>query len=558
MSFFRYSSYVFMLLLLACNSPAQNHQKRFCSPLNIPLHLSGNFCEVRTDHFHSGIDIKTNGKEGLPVFAVDDGYIYRIKVSAVGYGKVLYIMHSGNLISVYGHLSGFTGSLADTVEARQYSSKSFVMEFFPDSNLFRVTKGMQIAWSGNSGGSEAPHLHFEIRDQLTEEPLNPLLYDWVIEDTIAPIISKLTIYDHYEGFFSDKNYAFTLFKDNDTISVYSDSIGLSYEAVDYMNDSVQSGLGIYSAVLIADNDTVFQYAFDRINFDQTRYVNAHIDYRKKDLEKEIFQRLYTLPGNKSEIFKNSGVGIIPVKQKTIIPVKLIVSDANRNFSTRTIYLKGERPKKETKLNLDIKYPNSEIVRKFSEAEVYIQPASFYEPVIDFKIGKRKPIRGFPVINVGEKGIIFHTPYLMKFRISKRYSNVAEKLCVVNLNDQGKISNSLNTTIKENRLSASSRKPGIYSIAIDTIPPLIDSLYFATDTIANKSLYIIHTTDNLSGIKNYTCKIEGKWFLFEYDPKNNRLFVDVKKIPSVFTLDIELEDNCRNVTLKRVEVRKPLF
>jgi Peptidase family M23 len=558
MSFFRYSTYVIMLLLLACNSPAQNNQKRFSSPLNIPLLLSGNFCEVRSDHFHSGIDIKTNGKEGLPVFAVDDGYIYRVKVSAVGYGKALYIKHANNIVSVYGHLSEFIGSLAKAVEDRQYSGKSFETEFFPDSNLFKVTKGMQIAWSGNSGGSQAPHLHFEIRDQRKEEPLNPLLFDWAIEDTIAPEILKLNVYDYYEGYFSDKNYADINFKNNDTISVYTDSIGLSFECNDYMNDSSRSDLGIYSAVLLADKDTVYHYKFDRMNFDQTRYVNAYIDYSKKDLDSKIFQRLYTLPGNKSDIFKKAGIGIIQINQKKIVPVKLIVGDANGSLSSHSVYLKAETQKKGSAHKLNIKYPNKAIIRKWPEAELTIKPGSFYEPLMDLKIEKRKPIRGFPVISVGNKGIIFHQPYLLKFKVPKKYSGSSEKLCVVSLNEQGRIINSLNTAIKENKVVASSRKPGIISIAADTIPPLIDSLYFTTDTIANKSFYIIKATDNLSGIKNYTCKIDGKWFLFEYDPKNNRLFVDVKKLPSNFTLDIELEDNCRNVIYKRVEVRKPLF
>ena len=319
-------------------------QVKYASPLNIPLRLSGNFCEVRTDHFHSGIDIKTNGREGQPVFAVDDGYVSRVKISAVGYGKAIYITHSDHCVTVYGHLHSFMGALADSLESKQYARKSFEIEWFPDSSYFPVKRGQQIAWSGNSGGSESPHLHFEIRDEFTEEPLNPLLNGWTVNDTIAPIIQNVSIYNYSDGrYFFDNNYPVDKIESigsNDTLFVNSDTVALSFVMNDEMNDSVSSSLGIYSVLLLNGTDSVYHYSFNRMNFNETRNVNGYIDYSKKENQKEIFLRCFALPGNRFSAFKNAGKGLIYIKQGETVHLKLLVSDANQNISKLELNFKG--------------------------------------------------------------------------------------------------------------------------------------------------------------------------------------------------------------------------
>ncbi|MEP7265905.1 MAG: M23 family metallopeptidase [Bacteroidota bacterium] len=553
----RFSSIFIVLMLSALFVSAQNTSGRFCSPLNIPLRLAGNFCEIRDDHFHSGIDIKTEGKEGLPVFAVDDGYIYRVKVSAVGYGKAIYIMHAGNVLTVYGHLSGFMSPLADSVVAMQYRNQSFESEFFPDSTFFPVKKGMQIAWSGNSGGSEAPHLHFEIRDQLTEEPLNPLLYDWHIDDTIPPLIRSISIYNYGSGMYSDADYPNLSINNNDTISIDYDSVAVAVECSDFMNDSVQSDLGIYSSLLIAGNDTVYQYRFNRMNFDQTRFVNAHIDYSKKVADQVIAHRNFSLPGNKCDIFSKSGTGWIHCKKEEITAVHLIVSDANGNHTTLHFYLKRRENTKQIKQITTLSYPNKLIAQKWNDSGVEIKEGSFYETVDYPELSRDKKSGRIAIVKVGKPGMIFHKPFQVYFNVPVKWKDLSDKINVVATTPTTKFISSVGGTLKENKIIASSRRPGYFTLALDTVSPKIKETTFSIDTVSGKLLYIIKITDNLSGVKRYQCKVDEKWFLFEYDTKQSALLTDAAKLPGSFALDIELEDGNKNVTVKHLNVVKPL-
>lgn len=530
---------------------AQLRKREYTSPLNIPLKLSGNFCEVRTDHFHSGIDIKTNGREGLPVFSVNDGYVYRIKVSATGYGKAIYVMHSGNVLSVYGHLSAFVGAVADTIEALQYRAESYDVEYFPDSSLFRVKRGEQIAWSGNSGGSEAPHLHFEIRDQLKEEPLNPLLYDWFVEDTIAPSIQSVSIYNYNNSRF--KEISTVALSANDTIEVDDDSIALAIQAVDYSNES-NSTLGFYSALVTTTSDTLFQIAFNRMNFDQTRYVNAYIDFTKRLETGRIFQRLYCLPGNKSNLFLGLRSGILALKINEVKKVELTLADINGNYCRETFFLKRNAVAPKRYKTPDLIYPVKSLNETWKDAAVEIPADAFYQSVdeVDFKRIKRK--RNYPVLNITSSEAAFHKSFLVRFLINE--AKFKGKHTVVLLNDKYEILNSVSAVLKGKMLTANSRKTGNYSVAIDTIAPVAESYKFETDTVNNKSFFIVKIKDNLTGIESYSCKVNGKWFLFEHDAKSNRLIADAVKLPGVFEMEVILEDKCGNVLIKKWNITNP--
>ena len=180
---------------ICLSSFSQNHPKDyFRSPLDIPLILSGTFGELRSNHFHAGIDLKTKGQSGLNVYAIADGYVSRIKVSPWGYGKAIYITHYNGYTSVYAHLMRYTGAIQDYVIDQQYLQKSYDIELFPDSLELKVQKGQIIGLSGNTGSSAAPHLHFEIRNSQNQYPQNGLQFGFDIKDDIPPIIKELKLY----------------------------------------------------------------------------------------------------------------------------------------------------------------------------------------------------------------------------------------------------------------------------------------------------------------------------------------------------------------------------
>ncbi len=551
MTIFRISKIFFFLLMLSHFSMAQLHKREFTSPLNIPLKLSGSFCEVRSDHFHSGIDIKTNGREGLPVFSVNDGYVYRIKVSATGYGKAIYVMHPGNILSVYGHLSAFVGAVADSIEALQYRAESYDVEYFPDSTLFRFKRGEQIAWSGNSGRSEAPHLHFEIRDQLKEEPLNPLLYDWFVEDTISPFIQNVSIYNFNNSRF--KEISTIAYSEYDTIEVDVDSIAIAIQAVDYSNES-NASIGFYSASVTSASDTIFQIAFNRMNFDQTRFVNAYIDFTRRLETGRTFQRLYCLPGNKSNMFRDSGSGIIALNANEVRKVDIKLNDINGNYSKQTLFFKRSQINNRKGPTPDLIYPVKPINKSWKDASIEIPADAFYQSVDAVSVNRIKRKRNCPVLSITTTELAFHKTFLIRFVM--KGDKFKGKHTVVMLNEKYEIISAIGGVLKGSMLTANSRKTGLYSVAIDTVSPVVESYKFENDTVNYRSFLTIKIKDNLTGIESYSCKVDGKWFLFENDAKTNRLIADARKLPGVFDLELMLEDKCGNVLLKKMSIKNP--
>ncbi len=554
-----------ILVLLFAGFHATSQTVKYVNPLSIPLRLSGNFCEVRTDHFHSGIDIKTAGQVGLPVFAVDDGYVSRVKFSAAGYGKAIYVTHPDYCVTVYGHLHALIGALADSIESLQYQKESFELEWFPEKNYFPVKKGQQIAWSGNSGGSESPHLHFEIRDEVTEEPLNPLLNGWSIQDTVAPELVKVAIYKYSNGrflfyndfsFIDEANESTSL----DTIYINSDTAALSFVVTDNMNDSLTSELGIYSMLLMNGVDTLYHYSFDRMNFSETRNVNGYIDYSQKEIQKAIFFRCFPLPGNKFETFRNAGKGLILIHPGEIAELKVIVTDANKNLTGKNIYVKNIS----TILSVgegmtdSYYYPNGKILREWPDAAVTIPEEAFFEtePIISFD-RKYDHKNKLPLLQIGSKEIALKKAFILSFKPAEKYKAQKTKLVVVELSDKGKFIRSIGGIYKNGILKATSLKFGKFSFAVDTVAPIIQDVKIETDTIFQQQWLRLIVKDALSGIKRYTVKVNGNWKLFEYDPKSNSLTYQLRKEDDRLDLYVELEDNCGNTRVFRKLVENKL-
>ena len=264
-------------------------QDYFRSPLDIPLNLAGNFGELRTNHFHAGIDIKTAQQEGLKIYSAAEGYVSRIKVSAVGYGYALYITHPNGFTTLYGHLKSYSPKIDEYVKRNQYLLKSFSVDLFPEPNELPVAKGEVVALSGNTGGSGGPHLHFEVRETSTEKLINPLLFGFQVTDKIAPSITGIWIVPMNETSsvnggkvplsFPTKTYTGACaLKTTTAPTVYGD-FGFAIHTSDMLNGN-ENKCGIYRIELFVDGLQVYGQRMDKLEFETNRAMNAHTIYEK--------------------------------------------------------------------------------------------------------------------------------------------------------------------------------------------------------------------------------------------------------------------------------------
>ncbi|HEY8733832.1 MAG TPA: M23 family metallopeptidase, partial [Puia sp.] len=199
---------VFLLLLFYCNSVSSQlfelphyPQREFSNPLRIPISLAANFGELRSNHYHMGLDIRTAHRENLPVFASADGFISKIRIEPFGFGQAVYIRHNNGFVTLYAHLNTLYPALASYVKRKQYELQVWNISIELPPALFQVKKGELIAYSGNTGGSQGPHLHFEIRTYPDDINLNPMLFGLPVADETPPVFRSLSVYDRNRSMF---------------------------------------------------------------------------------------------------------------------------------------------------------------------------------------------------------------------------------------------------------------------------------------------------------------------------------------------------------------------
>jgi len=524
----------------------------YSSPLAISLSLSGTFCEIRNNHFHAGIDLRTQGKEGFPVLAAANGFVSRIKVSSVGYGKALYITHPNGTVTVYGHLRAFADNIQHCVEEMQHTQQKFEVELFPDSNQFIVLKGEQIALSGNSGGSEAPHLHFEIRERYSEEPINPLLSGLMVYDTVFPVITHIAFYTNHSGSY-ERNRIERVKAINDSVYAVDDTVRLwntnnkfyiSFAAYDKAMALDSNAVGIYSATLINGFDTLFNYQYNRFNFSDTRYVNAHIDYEAKITEGIKLERCFSLPGDSFPAFKNSGSGIITFNEIAIANLKLVVQDFKRQSSTLLLELAKDSLIKKVKLIPKVTLVfNKEHILKSKNAALRIAKGNLYTTIDKEELMEWKGRNLYsPIVKVFNKTIPLHKGAEFAIRAIKIPVVLQSKALIATINDQNKITGSVGGVYKNGWIKTSIRSFGNYAVTVDTTPPTIFHNQVAFDSICNCNVVSFKIKDDLSGIENYKGFFDNEWALMEYDKKSDcLLYYFNNKITGPHQITIEATD-----------------
>lgn len=505
----------------------------FREPLDLAPQASGSFGELRPNHFHSGTDYRTNQKEGYPVYAVADGYISRIRVQIGGGGHALYVDHPNGYTSVYMHLSRYNDKIAAFKTKKQYAEKEFAVDFILDKGLIEVKKGDVIAYSGNTGGSAGPHLHFELRNTKTEHPINAQLFGLTIPDRIPPTLTGLTLYNLDDGIFDEHTprQHFILNGNNGHYGLNTSApiavngaFGLGVTAVDQSSVSPNKN-GIYSIELLLDGVPVFNSVFESFSFEESRAINSYIDYPYYILKSRRIQKSFIEPGNRLEIYRHVvNDGIIKLKDQEVHQVLYRVKDVMGNTSTLAFAVK-ENPT----LSIDRSRPKATQIFKYkdennfktAEIDLVLPKGSLYSDLHFVYTKGNQPTKGYSAIHhVHNRMMPLHKAYTLAIKADDMLSaDLKDKALIVDTRG-----NSHGGRFDNGFVKTTTSSFGSFYITVDTIAPTIRSLTLAPGkNLAGVKRMSFKITDNLSGIKSFHGYLNDKWVLMEYDAKTASLW-----------------------------------
>jgi murein DD-endopeptidase MepM/ murein hydrolase activator NlpD len=508
--------------LLHAQLPEKNYpQGYFRNPLAVPIQLAGNYGELRPNHFHAGIDIKTQQKENLPVYAAADGYVSRIGVSHTGYGNVLHITHPNGYTTTYGHLNRFFPALEQYVKQQQYAAESWATDIKIPADKFPVKKGDFVAWSGNTGASGGPHVHFEIRDTHSEKPLNPLLFGFDIPDTKAPEVFRIAIYDMDRSIYDQTPTILPVKKVNGEyvtatplVKIRTALAGIGLNAVDRMSN-VPNSYGIYEVVMFDRDVPNSGFQIDNIGFEESRYINAHTDYKVRKGGGPWLQLLFSIPGNKLEIYKDvQGDGTIDLSDGTPHPVRLLVKDAYGNSATVKFSLQQSGDATEPTKCANTMYAESRNIFENNQVEFFLDENSLYDRICF----------NYAEIPAGEKSKSYSSIFRLHTALVPLHSNftlhikpdrpipAAQQHKVVMVRE-GLGETIVGATLEKGWYVGQFREFGNFHLEVDTIVPKIALLGVKSGANLSKAAKLSFAISDDSGIKAYRAELDGKWLMF---------------------------------------------
>ncbi|MFN5621943.1 MAG: M23 family metallopeptidase [Flavobacteriales bacterium] len=507
-------------------------QDFFRSPLEIPLNLSGNFGELRTNHFHAGIDIKTEQREGLNVVSAGDGFVSRIKVSPVGYGYALYIDHPNGYTTVYGHLQRYASKIDDYLKKQQYELESFSVDLILKPGQLPVTKGEVVGLSGNSGGSGGPHLHFEIRETVTEKVLNPLLFGLQVKDKIPPSISSVWIVPMSDSSWVNAGRVPVAFetkggglKTTTLPKLYGD-FGFAVTTID-MLDGNSNRCGIYRIEFFVDGLQVYGQRMDRLDFTTNRAMNAHTIYERFKKDRSSIHGSYRLPGNPLDIYDNLvNDGVVSFRDGKTHSCEYRIVDIMGNerrvqFSVQALPNAGGKvpPAKSTLAQWDWERDNA---IETDDVRINMKAYTLYED-LDLTIATSKKVTNAVGLTytIASPYEPVHNAYSLSLRAANVKPGKENKAVIVRWDPDKEKTISEGGQYENGWITAEPMYLGHFAVMIDSVAPAISSVDFAP-TMKGRMSFNMRISDWLSGIDQIIPKIDGKWALMEYDAKNSRL------------------------------------
>ena len=533
-------------------------------PLALQPAIAANFGELRPNHYHMGLDCKTDKKQNQSVLASAAGYIAKIKIEPYGFGRCIYINHPNGFTTVYAHLNDFYPELEKYVTTQQYNNKSWRLFIDIPASLFPVTKGQLIAYSGNTGGSEGPHLHFEIRNTLSDKVLNPLLFGFAMTDNIAPDIIKLAVYDRNLSTYEQTAQLISLKKINGVyvtttpvLMANTSKVSFGITTFDRYTGSTNRN-GIFQALLYNNDIPIVGFQLNSISYDETRYLNAHIDYKLRSNGGPFVEHLSRLPGYTNGIYTTiNGDGVISIADDSVHKIKIEVKDASGNTSLLLFSIKRntavtQKPVVATTWAGQQKefYPGQINIFENNKLSFYLPENALYD---SFRFQYKETIvNGNTIYQLHNNNVPIQVPFSVKlinnFPVGLKDKIVMERFW----NNKNSFVKAIPVKLlNENWLVANFRELGNFMLLVDTTAPTIAPLGFKDGMNCSKQTRLAFViNDNTEELKNFTATLDGSWLRFSND--KGRVFVynfDERCQPGYHELVISVEDQVGNKTQK---------
>lgn len=545
------------LSILVAAASAQGGDPQYALPLKTPYRISGTFGELRGNHYHAGLDMGTAGVENIEVHAAEDGCVSRVKVGPYGYGRALYIDHPDGHTTVYGHLNGFAPKIDSLVRREQYALESFDVQIFPRRGEVPVRRDEVVALSGNTGGSGGPHLHFEVRDTRTEEPLNPLRFIETAADDVPPTIYGVKIYAlspdaQVAGGHADR-YLPLAQAQGKTIDAVG-TIGVGIHCTDHVCRSGRP-CGVVEINLYDGDTLVYHSRVDRFPFDLNRHVNSHIDFGESVTNRRFVQRSLVEPGNRLPIY---GTVRTPttVGEGETHAMRYEILDFAGNKTSLCFTLRGRRNKA---LGPKGKPKGESVERERTWAkdtmgiDVVIPRHALYDDHhVDIVRTMRRDGRP-PLFSIGSETVPLQKEMTLTMSVPARWKTLGRQVYVGRRSADGTLAyvggetrtdtGSANVTL----IAAKTARFGTYTIDVDSAPPTI-SVRNKGNNVRRDGWIFLGVADDKSGVAKYDVRIDGKWQVFEYDYKRARLKANVGYLAigrGRHKLQATVEDACGN-------------